>query len=89
MVNEVSDQRLTPQNRSLWDILEVGRTLPSFKVPGYVTKEMKGTPSNLVCQYHNQYGHNIDRSRNLRMMVDRLVKEGQLQEFVKKEGKSS
>lgn len=74
IVNEVSDQRLIPLNRSLSDILEVARRLPNFKIPGYVTQEMKGTPSYLVCRYHNQYGHSTNNCRNLRVVIDQLVR---------------
>lgn len=88
IVNEVSDQRLIPLNRSLSDILEVARRLPDFKIPGYDTQEIKGTPSHLVCRYHNQYGHS-NNCRNLRVVIDQLVRGGQLQEFVRKEGREA
>lgn len=50
---------------------------------------MKGAPSNLACHYHNQYGHNTNNCRNLRVDIDQLVRGGQLQEFVKRDGKEA
>lgn len=88
-INEINEKELIPLNRLLTEILEVARRVPGFYVPGSVTSETRGTPGSLVCRYHNQYGHSTNRCMYLRLLVDKIIREGKQKEFVKNENNSN
>lgn len=87
-VHEINEKEQIPLSRSLSEILETAHRVPRFYVPGNVNK-IRGTPWNLVCRYHNQYEHSTNRCRNLRLLVDKLIREGRLKEFVKGENNNN
>lgn len=65
------------------NILETIRRLPGFVTLGEFTKESRGIPCEAIYKYYNQYGHITDRCKNLRILVDGIVRKGKLREFVK------
>lgn len=68
------------------EILEVAWKLTGFSAPSYMTRETRVTTNAWVCMYHNQYEHSTDRCRILQTMLERMIKVGQLREFVDRGG---
>lgn len=85
MIHEINEGETIIINLPFSAILEATRGVPGFYTSRNVTEEIRGALSGTICRYHNKYGHSTDRCRNLRALIDKVIKEGKLREFVMKE----
>ncbi|XP_057779928.1 uncharacterized protein LOC130998530 [Salvia miltiorrhiza] len=81
-VNRLHDQ--TPLNRSQEEIFHLIKNEPYFRAPrDYAEGATRPGPNNLLCQYHNHYGHPTEYCGHLRHQLEVLVSQGKLDQFVK------
>ncbi|XP_057808455.1 uncharacterized protein LOC131022931 [Salvia miltiorrhiza] len=51
--------------------------------PGFERGQPKPGPNNLLCLYHNAYGHPTQYCHNLKRQIEILIRQGRLDRFVK------
>ena len=78
-----SPRSLNPLNISYERILPIIRDLPEFKWPAPIQMDPSQRNKSLRCDYHRDHGHETDRCRSLKFMVEKLIKAGHLRRYVK------
>ncbi|KAI3445227.1 hypothetical protein Pfo_001892 [Paulownia fortunei] len=69
-------RKLKPEERPL---------LPGLKWPYNHSAAPTKPKSNLLCAFHNEYGHNTDECRHLKDEIERMIRKGWLDNWVKEE----
>ena len=52
------------------------RNLPEFKWPASIKTDPSQRNKSLRCEYHRDHGHETDRCRSLKFLVEKLIKAG-------------
>ncbi|KAI3465895.1 hypothetical protein Pfo_022558 [Paulownia fortunei] len=58
---------------------------PLLPIPGKPRQYTPLPKSNLFCAFHNEYGHNTEECRHLKDKIERMIRKGWLDDWVKEE----
>ena len=68
--------QFTPLNVSYERILPIIHDLLEFKWPALIQTDPSQKNKSLWCDYHRDHGHETDKCRSLKFLVEMLIKEG-------------
>ena len=69
-------------NISYERLLPLIRDLPKFKWPAPIQIDPSQRNKSLQCDYHRDHGHETDRCRSLKFLVEKLVKVRHLKRYI-------
>ena len=75
--------QFTPLNISYKKLLPIICDLPEFKWPTPIQMDPSQRNRSLRCGYHRDHGHETDKCRSLKFLVEKLIKAGHLRRYVK------
>lgn len=75
----------TPLTKQPAELLEVVLRMPGIQFPYGHDNPPRQPQSEKFCKFHNEYGHYTNDCRNLKMTIEKLIQEGELLEYVRKE----
>ena len=75
--------QFTPLNISYEKLLLIISNLPNFKWPTLIQTNPSQRNKSLRCSYHRDHGHETNRCRSLKFLVEKLIKVGHLRRYVK------
>ena len=79
--------QFTPMNITYKRLLPLIRNLPDFKWPTPIrtdpSQRNPSIPPSIRCDYHRDHGHETNRCRSLKFLLERLIKVGHLKRYVK------
>ena len=75
--------QFTPLNITYERLLPLICDLPDFKWPAPIQTDPSQRNPFVRCNYHIDHGHETNRCRSLKFMVERLIKAGHLRRYVK------
>lgn len=75
----------TPLTKQPAELLVVVLKKPGVQFPYGHDKSPRQPQSDKFCKFHNEYGHYTNDCRNLKMTIEKLIQEGELLEYVRKE----
>lgn len=78
-------EKYTPLTIQPAELLEVAAGHPSLKFPYSAKKGPRNPKSNSYCRFHNDYGHHMNDFRHLKDDIERMIQDGHLVKYVKKE----
>lgn len=67
------------------ELLEVVLQKPGVYRPAKAGELPRNPKSDKFCRFHNDYGHDTNDCRNLKAAIEKLIQEGHLLEYVRKE----
>ena len=70
-------------NVSYERLLPIIYDLSEFKWPAPIQTDPLQRNKSLLCNYHRGHGHETDRCRSLKFMVEKLIKAGHLKRYVR------
>ena len=76
--------QFTPLNISYDRLLSLIRDHPDFKWPTPIQSDPAQHNQSLRCDYHNDHGHETNRFRSLKFLVERLIRVDQIKRYVRK-----
>ena len=79
---------LTPLTLTYEKLLPVVRKLPGFRWPGPIRSNPMKRNRSKKCAYHKDHGHTAEACRSLHLLVENLLKEGHLKQYVRAATKS-
>ena len=59
------------------------RDLPNFKWPAPIQTNPSQRNPSMRCNYHRDHGHETNKFRSLKFLVERLIKIGHLRRYIK------
>ena len=74
--------QFTPLNISYDRLLPLIRDHPNFKWPTPILSDPAQRNQYLRCDYHRDHGHETNRCRSLKFLVERLIRAGHLRRYV-------
>ena len=75
--------KFTPLNVSYERLLPIIRDFLDFKWPALVQMDPSQRNRSLRCDYHRDHGHETDRCRSLKFLVENLIKAGHLKRYIR------
>ena len=75
--------QFTPLNITYERLLPLIHDLPDFKWPALIQTDSSQRNPSIRCDYHRDHGHETNRCRSLKFLVERLIKVGHLIRYVK------
>ena len=75
--------QFTPLNITYERLLPLIRDLPDFKWPAPIQTDPSQKNISLQCDYHRDHGHETNKFRSLKFMVERLIKAEHLRRYVR------
>ena len=76
--------QFTPLNFSYERLLPIIRNLIEFKWPAPIQMDLSQSNKSLRCNYNRDHGHETDRCRSLKLLVEKLIKAGHLRRYITK-----
>ena len=76
-------EQFTPLNITYERMLPLIRNLPDFKWPALIQMDPSQRNPSAGCDYHRDHGHETNRCRSLKFMMERLIKAGHLKKYVR------
>ena len=77
--------QFTLLNISYERLLPLIHDLPDFKWPTPIQTDPAQRNKSLRCDYHRDHGHETNRCRSLKFLVEKLIKAGHLRRYLKEE----
>ena len=74
--------QFTPLNISYDKLLPLIRDHPEFKWPTPIQSDLAQRNQSLRCDYHRDHGHETNRCRSLKFMVEKLIRVGHLRRYI-------
>ena len=81
--NKKELQQYTSLNISYERLLPIIHDLPEFKWPASIQMDPSQRNKSLWCDYHRDHGHETDRCRSLKFLVEKLIKAGHIKRYIK------
>ena len=75
--------QFTPLNISYERLLPLIHDLPDFKWSAPIQADPAQRNKSLQCDYHKDHGHETDRCRSLKFLVEKVVKAGHLRRYLR------
>ena len=75
--------QFTPLNVSYERLLPIIRDLPKFKWPTLIQTDPSQRNKSLQCNYHRDHGHDTNRYRSLKFMVEKLITARHLGRYIR------
>ena len=75
--------QITPLNVSYERLLPIICDLPEFKWSTLIQMDPSKINKTLRCDCHRDHGHEIDRCRSLKFLVEKLIKTGHLKRYIR------
>ena len=72
-----------PLNISYERLLPIIRDLLEFKWPTPIKTDPSQRNKSLQCDYHRDHGHETDRCRSLKFLVEKMIKAGNLRRYIR------
>ena len=76
-------QQFTPLNITYEKLLPLICDFPDFKWLAPIQTDPSQRDSSIRCDYHRDHGHETNKCRSLKFMVQRLIKEGHLRRYIR------
>ena len=75
--------QFTPLNISYERLLPLIRDLPDFKWPAPIQVDPAQRNKSLLCDYHRDHEHEIDRCQSLKFLIEKLIEVGNLRRYLR------
>ena len=75
--------QFTPLNITFERLLPLILDLPDFKWLAPIQTDPSQRNTSTRCDYHKDHGHQTNKCRNLKLLVERLIKAGHLRRYVR------
>ena len=74
--------QFTPLNITYDRLLPLIRDHPDFKWPPPIQSDLEQLNRSLRCDYHRNHGHETNRYRTLKFLVEKLIRAGHLRRYI-------
>ena len=75
--------RFTPMNITYKRLLPLIRDMSDFKWPAPIQTDPSKRNPSLWCDYHRDHGHETNKCRSLKFLVERLIRAGHLRRYIR------